>query len=85
MNHENTKNLYKRNYSNAKIEEAVSIINEFKGRLGISRLLHVFLKIKANRIPWIKSMLHKVISDILKGDFSKISLNLKRYLKYRRF
>lgn len=50
----------------------------------LSYLLYIILKIKVNRIPLIKDLLYRTLDDIRKGDLSKISLYIKRYLKYKR-
>lgn len=53
-------------------------------KLGLSYLFYLILKIKVNRIPWIRDMLFKALNDIRKGDFSRISLTIKSYLKTKR-
>lgn len=53
-------------------------------KLGLSYLFFLILKIKVNRMPWIRDMLFKALSDIRKGDFSRISLTIKGYLKTKR-
>jgi len=54
-------------------------------KLKLSYLLYFVLRIKANRIPWIKNLLCKALSDIKRGDLSKISLYIRRYLRHKRF
>lgn len=53
-------------------------------RIGLSYLLYLLLKMKVNRMPWITDMARKSFSDIMKCDFSRISLHIKSYLKTRR-
>jgi len=53
-------------------------------KLKLSYLLYIVLKIKVNRIPWIKDLLRKVLNEVKRGDLSKISFNIKRFLRYKR-
>jgi len=54
-------------------------------KLKLSYLLYLVLKIKVNRISWVKDLLYRSLNDIKRGDLSKISLFIKRYLRYKRF